>query len=205
MGALATASYTYRAAKTEGKMFRCLITLALITLAALPADALVVGGGILRQNGHGQFVHLEATSAFTVGEDNFNTDHLYAFDEDQNIVLEAPIRVDIGGVKGLLHSGETVASHYVFFDSIAGIHIGFVDFDAPVLGVAAFQDTMAATDFLANTAVTYISPELRGLEQGDRVWIDKDLPHRLWVYWAGSSPGDYIRVFTEKSPNAPMM
>ncbi|MEM9061149.1 MAG: hypothetical protein AAGD13_11880 [Pseudomonadota bacterium] len=186
-------------------MHRHLMAAGLVALLALPADALVVGGGILRQNGSGQFVHLEATKPFTVGEDNFNTDHLYAFDEDQNIVLEAPIRVDIGGVKGLIHTGETVASHYVFFDSIAGVQIGYVDFDAPVLGVAAFQETMAATDFLANTAVTYISPELRGLEQGDYVWIDEELPHRLWVYWAGSSPGDYIRVFTEKSPNALMM
>ena len=36
----------------------------------------------------------------------------------------------------------------------------------------------------------------------DRVWIDETDPHKLWVYWAGSSPGDYIRVFTEQSPSA---
>ena len=64
---------------------------------------------------------------------------------------------------------------------------------------------MGATDFLANNAVTYISAELRGLEEGDRVWIDSEDPHKLWVLWAGSSPGDYIRVFTEQSPNAFMM
>ena len=64
---------------------------------------------------------------------------------------------------------------------------------------------MAATDFLANTQVNYISPELRGLERGDYVWVDKDNPNRLWVYWAGSSPGDYIRVFTEKSAGALLM
>ena len=95
-----------------------------------------------------------------------------------------------------------VASHYVFFDSLSGIHVGYVDFDAPILGVAAFRDTMKATDFLANTGVTYLSEELRGLEEGDQVWIDERLPTRLWVYWAGSSPGDYIRVFTERSPGA---
>jgi len=64
---------------------------------------------------------------------------------------------------------------------------------------------MGATDFLANTSVVYISTELRGLEEGDKVWIDDKDPQKLWVYWAGSSPGDYIRVFTERSPNAPMM
>ncbi len=59
-------------------------------------------------------------------------------------------------------------------------------------------------DFLANTSVTYLSLELRGLERGDQVWIDEEDPHRLWVYWAGSSPGDYIRVFTAQSSNAMM-
>ena len=114
-------------------------------------------------------------------------------------------KVDIGGVDGMIAAGTVVASHYVFFDSLSGIHIGSVYFDAPVLGVAALQGTMAATDFLANTGVTYISTELRGLEEGDYVWIDEKDPQRLWVYWAGSSPGDYIRVFTETSPNALIM
>ena len=186
-------------------MFYRWMIAALVVAISMPAPALVVGGQIMRQNGHGSFVHLTTEQPFTVGYDNFNTDHLYAFDEDQNIVLEEPIRVDIGGVKGMIHSGETVASHYVFFDSLAGVHIGYVDFDAAILGIAAFQDTMAATDFLANTRVNYISPELRGLERGDYVWVDKDNPNRLWVYWAGSSPGDYIRVFTEKSAGALLM
>jgi len=61
---------------------------------------------------------------------------------------------------------------------------------------------MAATDFLANTSVTYISPGLRGLEWGDIVWVDEDDPKRLWVSWVASSPGDYIRVFTAKSIGA---
>jgi hypothetical protein len=104
----------------------------------------------------------------------------------------------------VIAQGTVIASHYVFFDSLDGIHHGYIDFDAPVLGIAAFQDTMAATDFLANTSVNYISTELRGLEQGDHVWVDEQDPHRLWVYWAGSSPGDYIRVFTSQSAAAMM-
>ena len=124
--------------------------------------------------------------------------------------LIEPIRVDIGGdvqaPRGsFIPAGTIVASHYVFFDSLDGIHYGHVDFDAPILGIATFQDTMAATDFLANTNVTYLSLELRGLERGDEVWIDADDPHRLYVYWAGSSPGDYIRVFTAQSSAAPLM
>ena len=182
-------------------------TTFVLALAATvsPAFSVVIDGRILRQMGQGEFVKLETTTPFAVGFDTFDDDNLYAFDEDQNILLEAPIRVDYGGDRGVIPAGETVASHYVFFDSYAGVQHGYVMFDAPILGVAAFQDTMAATDFLANTSVTYISPELRGLEQGDHVWVDAEDPRRLWVYWAGSSPGDYIRVFTEKSAGALMM
>lgn len=171
---------------------------------ALPhlAAATVVGGDILRQTGVGSFVKLDPSDGFAVGFDTFDDDNLYAFDEDQNIRLEQAIRVDIGGDQGVLEAGQVVASHYVFFDSWSGVQYGYVDFDAEILGVAAFQDTMAATDFLANTAVRYISPELRGLEPGDYVWIDEANPNRLWVYWAGSSPGDYIRVFTARSLGA---
>jgi hypothetical protein len=169
-----------------------------------PLGATVIDGQILRQNGSGEFVKLSTDTPFDVGNDTFDTDHLYAFDEDQNITLVEPIRVDIGAPRGAIAAGTVVASHYVFFDSLSGIHIGTVVFDAPILGIAAYQDTMGATDFLANTRINYISTELRGLEEGDQVWIDKDDPNRLWVYWAGSSPGDYIRVFTAQSAAAMM-
>ena len=183
-------------------MIQRFILAAILASLTLPASATVLDGEIIRQNGNGKFVKLDPTKAFSVGNDNFDTPNLYAFDEDQNILLEKPIKVDFGGTDGVIPADTVVASHYVFFDSLNGIHVGYVDFDAPVLGVAAYQDTMAATDFLANTAVTYISTELRGLEQGEVVWVDEDDPFRLWVYWAGSSPGDYVRVFTEKSVGA---
>lgn len=173
-------------------------------LGPAPVAATVLDGRILRQSGTGTFVKLDTDTPFAVGRDNFNTDHLYAFDEDQNIALEAPIRVDIGGEDGVIPAGHVVASHYVFFDSLDGVHYGYVDFDAPILGIAALPQSLDATDFLANTSVTYLSTGLRGLERGDQVWVDPDDPFRLWVYWAGSSPGDYIRVFTALSPVAMM-
>lgn len=173
-----------------------------LVLCATSAQPYILDGEILRQNGQGAFVKLSTDKPFSVGFDTFDDDNLYGFDEDQNITLTEPVRVDIGGTKGLIAQGTVVASHYVFFDSLSGIQYGYVYFDAPILGVAAFQDTMARTDFLANTSVNYISVELRGLEDGDRVWLDPEDPHKLWVYWAGSSPGDYIRVFTEQSPSA---
>ena len=172
---------------------------------ASPAAGLVIAGDILQETCAGRFVLLDPNDGFTVGKDNFNTCHLYAFDEDQNIVLPEPIRVDIGGVDGLIAQGTEVASHYVFFDSIDDTQFAYVEFDAPILGVAAYQDTMGATDFLANTKVTYIGERLRGLEENDEVWIDPERPERLYVLWAGSSPGDYIRVFTARSVGAALM
>ena len=180
------------------------LSLALTALAT-QSSAFVLGGEVVRQNGFGKFVKLDTKKPFAVGFDTFDDDNLYAFDEDQNITLSEPIRVDIGGTDGVIKQGTVVASHYVFFDSLSGVQYGYVDFDAPILGIAAFQASMGATDFLANNDVTYISTELRGLEEGDEVWIDQDDPNRLWLYWAGSSPGDYIRVFTEKSEAALMM
>ena len=66
------------------------------------SQATILDGEILRQTGHGQFVKLDPDTAFSVGNDTFDTDHLYGFDEDQNITLDAPIRVDIGGAGGMI-------------------------------------------------------------------------------------------------------
>ena len=181
-------------------MKRAVAAALLACLSAGSASAYVLGGAIKDQVGSGVFVKLNPDDVFAVGADTFDTDDLYAFDEDQNILLEKSIRVDIGGERGVIEAGTIVASHYVFFDSIRGVQVGYVDFDAMILGVAVTQYTMGATDFLANTKVTYLNPELRGLERGDYAWIDPEDPFRLWVYWAGSSPGDYIRVFTARSP-----
>ena len=185
---------------------RLILTALAFAVLAQPGFAIVLDGAIVEQGGDGRFVKLDTETSFDVGQDNFNTDNLYAFDEGQNILLPAPVRVDIGGGDaGLLPAGTEVASHYVFFDSIEGKHLAYVDFDAPILGIAAHADTMGATDFLANTSVNYIGTELRGLERGDYVWVDEDDGSRLWVFWSGWSPGDYIRVFTERSMGALMM
>ncbi|MEM7269472.1 MAG: hypothetical protein AAF401_09485 [Pseudomonadota bacterium] len=178
----------------------CLIAAVLTFGCYLPAGAFILGGKVTQQWGTGQFQKLEVEDRFTVGADTFESDNLYAFDEDQNIRIDRPLRVDIGGSNGRIEAGEVVASHYVFFDPVQGGQIGYVDFDAPILGVAASQATMAASDFLANTDVEYLNPALRGLEWGDLVWIDPDDPFRLWVNWTASTPGDYVRVFTARSP-----
>ncbi|MBL9060175.1 MAG: hypothetical protein JNK88_09160 [Mangrovicoccus sp.] len=168
--------------------------------AATAADATVVGGGVETGTRSGRFTKLDPAEAFSVGKDNFESADLYAFDEDQNIILSRQIVVDVGIGPG---PGDEVASHYVFFDPAGGgRQTGYVDFDAPIYGVATRQKTMADSDDLANTQVTYLSPGARGLEAGDKVSIDPENPFRLHVIWGASSPGDYIRVFTRHSPIA---
>ncbi|MEO1315278.1 MAG: hypothetical protein AAFW01_01630 [Pseudomonadota bacterium] len=177
-----------------------------VLLCAAPARALVVegavtGGGALAAGGRFEALvppFAASRPVNTVGANTFESPGLYAFDEDQNIRVEEAIAVDVGRSP---KAGTIVASHYVFFDPRWGLsQRGHVRFDAPIIGVATQRDTLAASDWLANTGVTYLNPGLRGLEWEDAVWIDPDDPFRLEVSWLASDPGDYVRVFTEASP-----
>ncbi|MEM6942626.1 MAG: hypothetical protein AAF565_02605 [Pseudomonadota bacterium] len=168
---------------------------------ALVVDGRVTGGAALDQGG--RFVALVppfdvSLPPNTVGANTVESADLHAFDEDQNILVDEALAVDIGQSP---EAGTVVASHYVFFDpGPSTTQHGFVRFDAPIIGVATRRGTLRASDWLANTGVTYLNPGARGLERTDRVWIDPDDPFRLVLNWRASSPGDYVRVFTEASP-----
>jgi hypothetical protein len=140
----------------------------------------------------------------SVGNDNFDSNNFFAFDEDQNIVLTSPLQVDLlasTGNSGSLAAGTTVASHYLFFDPGPSRHIvGTVDFDSAVLAVITSTANLAASDFLAQTGVDYLNPRLRGLEARDVVTITG--LQQIEVDFRASSPGDYIRVLTDFSPGA---
>ncbi|MEM8794342.1 MAG: hypothetical protein AAGE61_02145 [Pseudomonadota bacterium] len=181
---------------------RALLFAALVSFT-LPAGAFTLDGAITGGSADGRFVKLDPKKNFAVGNDTFQNDNLYAFDEDQNITLQDTLVVDIATGSLEIAAGTVVASHYVFFDPSWGSTItGHVDFDAPILGIAVNTWTLKASDFLANTNVTYLNPGLRGLEWDDRIWIDPDNPFRLHIRWSASTPGDYIRVFTGASPSA---
>jgi hypothetical protein len=185
-----------------------LLASALVLAFSAQANATIIGGGVSGggslANG-GSFVKLSvplagSTPANTVGDDNFQSFNLFGFDEDQNIAIGAELPVDVGTNPT---AGQTVASHYVFFDPAGTTsQIGFVDFDAPIFGIATSTTTLAASDFLANTGVSYENPALRGLEAGDAVAIDAGNAFRLLVDWTASTPGDYVRVLTMRSPIA---
>ncbi len=180
---------------------------ALIVLIGIafgnPAGATVIGGGVT--GGVGGFIKLsvpftDSTPDNTVGDNTFQNNNLYAFDEDQNISITSTILVDIG-INPV--DGDTVASHYVFFDpATSKSQVGFVDFDADIFGVITSSSKLGASDFLANTGVIYLNPGLRGLEAGDSAIIDPTNARRLLVNWTASTPGDYVRVLTMESPIA---
>jgi PEP-CTERM motif-containing protein len=180
--------------------FTCLIS---IPAAATTISGAVTGGTALAAGG--TFVKLTPplSNPFgppnSVGNDNFQSPNLFAFDEDQNILLASPLVVDVG--VSPIAAGTIIASHYVFFDpGPTETMIGTVDFDADILGIITSTNTLAASDFLANTGVNYLNPGLRGLEAGDSVTISG--LRQILFATSASSPGDYVRVLTAFSPTA---
>lgn len=174
-------------------------------LVAGQACASIIGGSVTSGPPGGVFIHLTVPlanpfgPANSVGNDTFQAPNLYAFDEDQNILLAAPLSVDVGSSP--IATGTFVASHYVFFDPGPFQSIdGTVDFDSDVLGIITSTGLLAASDFLANTGVNYLNPAARGLEPGDSVTISGLRQIRFDT--SASTPGDYVRVLTAFSPAA---
>ena len=187
-------------------MNKLLTVVGLVAGIALSAtaSATIIGGSVTGGSAYGQggeFVLEHPTAGYNVGHNNHQSPDLFAFNEDQNIVLGADLAIDIGGVS--ISAGEEVSSHYIFFDPAGGTTVqGWVDFDAEILGVIAQTDKLEDSDFLGNDDVNYLNPNLRGLEFGqDAVYVDDN---RLYIaqFWA-SSPGDYIRVLTSSATSVP--
>lgn len=185
------------------------------------ANAVVVGGAVTggeAKTQGGMFAELEipfmspVTSSSDVGDDTFQTPNLYAFDEEQNINLSSNLNVDVGPNNPMgttILAGVLVASHYVFFDPENRTTMtGYVDFDAPIVGVMTSLSNLIASDVLQHNSVNYLAPDYRGLESNrDSISITWALiagdNKRLEVDWRARTPGDYVRVFTEFSVGAP--
>lgn len=174
---------------------------------ATPGWATIIGGTIISGGAGATFVTLTPPlsnpfgPANSVGNNNFQSPNLYGFNEDQNIVLAAPLVVNVVPSGPLtLPTGTTVASHYIFFDPTTGSIDGTVDFDANIVAIITSTANLAASDFLANTGVNYLNPGARGLEAGDNVTISGLRQIRFDTN--ASSPGDYVRVLTAFSPGA---
>ncbi|SFI55105.1 VPLPA-CTERM sorting domain-containing protein [Celeribacter neptunius] len=171
---------------------------AALFLYSTPAFATIITGAVT--TGSGSFVNLSGTSGFSVGQNNFDDLNLYAFDEQQNVVLTEDVSVNIGSG---ISAGSYISSHYLAFDPLNTAHqVGWVQFDSAIYGVATTSALVSASAFLGAPGVTYLSPSLLGLEGGDSVWVDSNDNTKLWVDWTASNPGDYVRVFTDYSPAA---
>ena len=139
---------------------------------ASPAFATIIAGAITGGSAvpaGGAFVNLTPFVG-TVGNDNFQNPNFYGFDETQNIVLAAPLTVDIFAATyaAILPIGLDLASHYVFFDPNPGTSLlGTVDFDSDVVAIITSTGLLAASDFLVSPVVTYLNPGARGLEGND--------------------------------------
>ena len=145
-----------------------LLAVASVFLFAPTTVATIIGGFVT--GGGGTFIKLEVPFTDsdpdnTVGDNTFQNPNLYGFDEDQNILLVEDVIVDIGTSPIVI--GEMVASHYIMFDpEFTTLITGTVDFDSEVIAIITSTGLLLASDFLANTGVTYLNPALRGLEGG---------------------------------------
>jgi PEP-CTERM motif len=179
-------------------VFACLALL----VTCVPARADIVSGAVTggsAQMAGGVFVKLTTPlmnpfgTPNSVGNDNFQSPNLFAFDEVQNISLAAPLVLDVGSSP--IAAGTLLSSYYVFFDPGPTQQvIGTVNFDSTVLGIITGTSDLASGDFLATPGVNYRNPALRGLEAGDSVTISGT--QQILFDTTASSPGDYVRVIT---------
>ncbi|HHJ17161.1 MAG TPA: hypothetical protein ENJ80_10740 [Gammaproteobacteria bacterium] len=193
-----------------------LVAAAFLVFPVCRISATIVSGTVTGGKGlppDSRFIKLtvpfrESKPENTVGRNNFQSPHLYGFDEGQNIDIPEDLKVDIlsdgrGGEqgRGVIPAGVTVASHYIFFDPRRGARLqGSIHFDSYIIGIITSTNKLKQSDFLVNTSVNYQNPGNRGLEQRDSVRITG--LYNISIDWQASSPGDYIRVLTLFSPGA---
>ncbi len=192
-------------------------SIAAVIFMTQAAQSIIISGNVISTNpgADGTFIKLippftESTPDNTVGDDNFNDENLYGFDEIQNVV--APLGGFTPEIGAPIAAGTVVASHYIFFDPMGGPNEvpqayeikGSVLFDADIIGVFTSTASLFATDSLVNPGVNYLNPTNRGLEPGDMVAIDGSNAKQLLITeWNANTPGDYIRILTKRSPGAP--
>ena len=142
----------------------CALALAGAACFSCESSAAVISGTVTGGTSGGVFELLTSPPA-EAGPNTFESPNLIAFDEQQRVVLDAPlmVRPDL-----VLPVGSIVWSHYVAFDPNVGSTVeGFVDFDRRIVGII---DTAAALDatslLLGADDTTYSTANASGLESG---------------------------------------
>ncbi|MEM7466409.1 MAG: hypothetical protein AAF387_05930 [Pseudomonadota bacterium] len=137
-----------------------------------------------------------------VGNNNYQTDDLFAFAEQRGTQLAGDLMVD-EGPNAVIPVGTNIDSYYVAYDPSFSSDIeGTITFPKPILGVLTTQDSLNASDDgnpidLGNPTANYLNPSLRGLEENaDSVSVNGN---ELTISFDANTPGDYIRVITEST------
>lgn len=142
-----------------------------------------------------------------------NDGRLLAWDERQNVFLEEDLRVDrvadpeadyVVFKDGAYHlaAGTVISSHYVQWDPAepVGAVRALIEADSPILAFITDTGRLIATDaLLGHPAVDYNDFLLRGIEPTDATWFDGE---GVGLLWLASSPGDWARLITARSPGA---
>ena len=166
---------------------------AVAVLAAAPAAAVVTGGAVTGGNSGGTFVQLFPAPGFAVGNNNQQSNNLFAFNELQGVTLGSNLAVDVGSSPIL--AGTRVNSHIIVFDPVQSRSMeGNVSFNRNVIGIITSRNRLIASNFLGLPFVTYNTPSAVGLESGtDTAWF---VGNTVFVDFQASNPGDEIRVLT---------
>lgn len=183
-------------AGSPGDSVRVILGSASVNLGGMPCvpeDVTLTGavtGGAAASLG-GMFTQL-CEPIGPVGNNNFQSNDLFAYEELQNVVLAEDLVLD-EPVDTVVPGGTVVSSYYVAYDPAASRDIvGTVTFPRDIFGLATSTDLLNASDELGNPTAVYLNPDLRGLEPlEDSVAVSGDT---LNVSFEASSPGDYIRV-----------
>tara|TARA_B110000238_G_C16089215_1_gene423034 strand:- start:102 stop:794 length:693 start_codon:yes stop_codon:yes gene_type:complete len=184
---------------------KVLLVIVGFCLLSTQSFASIVSGNV--STGSGSFINLSGALPANVGNDNFQDDNLYAFDEAQNLVLGANLAINVlpAGGAGTISAGTSISSHYVFFDPAGSTsQIGTVLFDGPILGIITYTAELLASDSLGSMALNYLNPTLRGLEDNiDSAFVSLMNANEVTVDWRASTPGYYIRVITASAVPIP--
>ncbi|MEO0531241.1 MAG: PEP-CTERM sorting domain-containing protein [Planctomycetota bacterium] len=165
---------------------------ALVAMAASVASADVVGGLVTGGSSGGSFQLIAPPAA--IGPDSLESPDLFAFDEEQDVVLTQPLPIGLGRVAGV---GSVLSSHYVAFDPAEPSTLeAAVDFDAAIVGLIRGDGLDGTTALFGIDSTTYTTAPALGVDMTDEVLIAPGMPNRLILRYGANSPGDHLRVLT---------
>jgi len=144
-----------------------------------------------------------------------NNGILLAWDERQNVTLTQDLKVDrvfdpsasfVSNAPGgdfYIEQGTVVSSHYYQWDPGNGSNRSVqstLNLDSQVFAFMTEDDNLFNSDStLGLPGLDYNDFTLRGLESGDATKFNGD---KVDINWGASSPGDWTRLVTARSPSA---